>query len=73
MKTCYFCKGPVKLKKIDHVHQWEGKYFLFKGIKAEVCAQCGEVFLLPQSLKAMDLKVKKPSHSKISMPVISMA
>lgn len=73
MKTCYFCKGPLKMKKIDHVHQWGGKYFLFKSMKAEVCIQCGEVFLLPQSLKDMDRKVTKPVHSKISMPVISMA
>ena len=45
MKTCYFCKGEVVEKRIQHVHQWDEKTVIFEDVPAEVCHQCGEVFL----------------------------
>ena len=44
MKTCYFCKGEVVKKKIQHVHQWGEKIVLFEDVPAEVCQQCGEIY-----------------------------
>ena len=75
MKTCLFCKGHVKRKKIEHIYQWQGKRYLFKNVLSEICEQCGEVFLLPQSLKAMDESIRKPKKvkSEIRIPVFSLA
>lgn len=74
VKTCYFCKGQVELKKIDHIHRWKGQMYLFKNVGAEVCNQCGEVFLLPASLRYMDETVQHPSKAEkeIKIPVFLM-
>lgn len=73
MKTCYLCKGDVRIRKTDHLHQWKGKFYLFKKIKAEICDQCGETYLLPQSLKYIDEIVNSSvkARQKMSVPVFS--
>lgn len=64
MKTCYFCRGKIESKKIDHVFQSHGKYYLFKNIKADTCTQCGEAYFLPKTLKYMDRALKQPKKMK---------
>lgn len=59
MKKCYFCKGPLRVRRIEHMHEWGGKRFLIRNVRAEVCRQCGEVFLSPATLKAIDRVVAK--------------
>jgi len=54
MKICYYCKGPLCRRTIQHMHHWGGRHFLVKNVRAEVCGQCGEVFLSPATLKAID-------------------
>ena len=63
MKTCYFCKAPLRRRRIEHMHQWGGKRHLIKNVSAEVCSQCGEVFLSPATLKEIDRLVleERPS------------
>jgi YgiT-type zinc finger domain-containing protein len=74
MKTCYFCKGKINPQKIQHIHQWQGKIYLFKNVKAEVCDQCGEVFLLPESLRYIDERLRMPekAEKEIKVPVYSV-
>ena len=74
MKTCYFCRGPIQIRKIEHVHHWKGQIYLFKNVKAEVCSQCGETFLLPESLKYMDQTIQHPDRreAEIKVPVFSI-
>jgi YgiT-type zinc finger domain-containing protein len=75
MKTCYFCKGNLELKKTSHVHRWKGQIFLFENLLAEICDNCGEVYLLPQSLKKIDQTVqsKQPPLRHLSVPVYSFS
>jgi YgiT-type zinc finger domain-containing protein len=54
MKSCPFCKEPLKRKTIEHVHRWRRRLYLFKNVHAEVCSQCGEIFLKPAVLRFMD-------------------
>jgi len=54
MKTCFVCRGPLRVRHIDHVHEWGGERFLIRNVRGEVCRQCGEVFLAPATLKAID-------------------
>jgi len=74
MKSCPFCKAPLKRKTIEHVHRWGGRLFLFKNIRAEVCSQCGETFLKPAVLRLMDRCTTsgKVWKARISIPVISV-
>ncbi len=74
MEECFFCKGNVEERRIEHVHKWEGQLYLFRNVPAEVCSQCGEVFFGPEALKAMDAVVlgKAKSKEHVSVPVYSL-
>lgn len=54
MKRCYFCRGEIVEKKITHVHSWQDKLVLFKQAPAEVCKQCGEIYLKPEVVEIFD-------------------
>jgi YgiT-type zinc finger domain-containing protein len=73
MKTCFYCKGSLEQRRIEHMHQWGGHRFLIKNVRAEVCSQCGEVFLPAASVKAIDRVVAsgKP-EGKLSIGVYDL-
>ena len=75
MKTCYFCRGTIRSKKIEHVHRWGHQIFLLKDLPAEVCEDCGEVYFGPEALSLMDEAVtgKIPVVETIQIPVVSFA
>jgi len=54
MDRCYFCRGNVSPKKIEHLHRWGDALLLVKGLQAEVCEECQEVYLPPESLQILD-------------------
>ena len=72
MKRCYFCKGEIVEKKINHVHSWADKLIFFKQTPAEVCKQCGEVYFKPEVVKAFDKATAHLEKIKqtIQVPVI---
>lgn len=72
MKKCFFCKGELFEKKIEHIHSWGNKWVLFRQAPAEVCKQCGEVYLKPAVIETFD---KVTSHLEkikqtIQIPVV---
>jgi len=74
MKTCAFCKAPLKRKTIEHAHRWGEHLYLFKNVRAEVCSQCGETFLKPSILRLMDryTATGKVGKASVQIPVISL-
>lgn len=44
MDRCYFCRGRVTARKVDHLHRWGEAMLLVKGLPAEVCEECKEVY-----------------------------
>ena len=74
MEKCYFCKGKLIKKKINHLHSWGDKIILFEDVEAEVCTQCGEVYFPPKVLKKMDKVVASSfkAKKKITIPVVSV-
>ena len=54
LKTCPFYKGDIKIRRVNPMHEWGDEFYLFENVAAEVCGQCGEVFLAPEALKAID-------------------
>ena len=54
MDRCYFCRGRVTARKGDHLHRWGEAMVLVKGLPAEVCEECKEVYLPPASLRLVD-------------------
>ncbi|MBI3597279.1 MAG: YgiT-type zinc finger protein [Nitrospirae bacterium] len=72
--TCYFCGGKVVRKKVDHIHKWGDKIYLFKGVAAEVCSQCGETYFDSVELQKMDQVIasdRKPTK-KLTIPVFAL-
>lgn len=72
--TCYFCGGKIEKKKIDHIHKWGDKIYLFKGVSAEVCTQCGETYFDSVELQKMDHLVTSSRRPKktLSIPVFAL-
>ena len=75
MKRCYFCRGPVVQKRIEHLHRWEGRIFLITDLLADVCEQCGETYLNPEVLERIDQAVGQSGVATefIKVPVLSLA
>jgi len=59
MKTCFYCKGPLRRRRVEHMHESEGERYLIKNVEAEVCGQCGETFFAPATLREIDRIVSK--------------
>lgn len=74
MERCYFCRGPVVQKRIEHLHRWEGRFFLIKDLLADVCEQCGETYLDPAVLERIDQAVSQSAMATefIHVPVLSL-
>jgi len=74
MEQCIFCKGSIEKRRVEHVHHWQGRLYLFRNVPADVCTQCGEVFFSPEALKAMDevLLGKAKTKEHVSVPVYSL-
>ncbi len=73
MKRCYFCRGEIVEKKIQHIHEWGNKIIIFKDLPAEVCKQCGEVYLSPEVIEKIDIATAKLNRLKkeyVEVPVI---
>lgn len=73
VKKCYFCRGVVVKKRIRHVHAWGEKLIVVKGTPAQVCKQCGETYLEPAVIKAIDRVTAGPRKIKetIQVPVVA--
>jgi YgiT-type zinc finger domain-containing protein len=70
MKSCFYCKGPLRTLRIEHMHRCGARYCLIKNVRADVCKQCGEAFLPPASLKAIDRVVANGQPlCRIAVPV----
>ncbi|MBZ0158586.1 MAG: type II toxin-antitoxin system MqsA family antitoxin [bacterium] len=75
MERCYFCRGPIVQRRIEHVHRWKGRMFLIKDLPADVCEQCGETYLSPEVMERIDQVVERSEMATefISVPVLSLA
>ncbi len=75
MTTCYFCKGKVIPRRVQHIHRWSDRVYIFEGVPAEVCQQCGEVYFAPNVLAEMDRIVASESKptATIQVPVYTFA
>ena len=74
MKSCPFCKAPIDETRVEHLHRWEGKLYVFRNVPADVCRQCGEVFFGPGTLETMDQVVMREHtpEEHLSVPVHSL-
>ena len=42
MSTCFYCKGKLEHKLVNHIVDLGDTIIIIKNVPAEVCSQCGE-------------------------------
>ncbi len=57
MKKCPLCGGELEEKTLTHPQEYEGRIVILENVHAEVCHQCGEVFIRPDVLEKMQQAV----------------
>ena len=72
MKNCYQCKGNVEERITTLEQRWKGKLFIIEDVPAEVCTQCGEIYLSAPVLEKIDslLEAGEPVEREITVPVM---
>ncbi|MBI4319761.1 MAG: type II toxin-antitoxin system MqsA family antitoxin [Chloroflexi bacterium] len=75
MRRCPICGGELKDTTITRPQEYEGKIIILENLPAEVCAQCGEVFLHPDVLERVQAIVwsKVTPKRMTSVPVFDLA
>jgi YgiT-type zinc finger domain-containing protein len=77
MNRRYFCQDTVKPERVTHIHRWKGQVIILEDVPAEVCQQCGEVYIAPNVLKAMDWiaehKQEEEPKKQLLVPVYSLS
>jgi len=74
MDRCFLCRGRVTPKRIEHLHRWGDIMVLVKGLPAEVCENCNEVYLPPASLRLLDdlMRSRDAPTEFIQVPVYAI-
>lgn len=50
---CSVCGASVKKQKIRYTQNLGDKIFIVENVEAEVCKQCGEQYLFPDTVEAI--------------------
>ena len=53
VKACASCGGGLVMQRITHPQKYKEEIYILENVPAEVCEQCGEVFLHPEILELM--------------------
>ncbi len=71
MKTCFFCKGTVAHRPVDYMAQQQGNFLLLRSLRAEVCQQCGEIYLDADASRQIDTAFahKETAEQHLNVPV----
>ncbi len=73
-KQCAIC-GGIKENRIQTIDRhWGDKLLIFEDVPVEVCTECGEVWLSPETVEAMEKVVKSNQipEKTISVPAWSI-
>ena len=75
MKKCPLCGGALNEQRVTHPQEYQGRIVLLENVPAQVCRQCGEVLLRPETLEHIQKLVwsKAPSGRTAQVPVYDLA
>jgi YgiT-type zinc finger domain-containing protein len=73
MRTCSACGAVLKREKITYTQTIGDKFYIVKDVPAEVCPQCGEQYLSPDTVDAIQAVIERAKPSKtIRVPVFHL-
>ncbi len=69
---CSFCGGEVQEEIVELDYRHKGKLYVFRGVPARVCRQCGEKYLMARTAKTIEreMKLEVVQRETIAVPVI---
>ncbi len=73
--TCSVCGAQPVKKNINFTQELDGKVYMVTGVPAEVCSQCGEEYLSPETVEVLQKLIDegetnvKPPTKTITVPV----
>ncbi len=74
-KLCALCGGTLEHKTITHQQPWGAELYEFEDVPAQVCRQCGEVYLDSKVTQAIDAVIQQHPEPKRyhNVPVFSLS
>ena len=75
LDKCPVCGSGLEQKRITHPQQFEGNNIILENVPAQVCRQCGEVFLAPSVVERLQKVVSSAGTPKrtAAVPVYDLA
>jgi len=70
---CVLCKGEMKSGKVNFPVDEEDNFILIKGVPAEICEQCGEVFLKDDVAAAIEEIAKTAKATNVEFEILRFA
>ncbi len=70
---CVLCKGEMKSGKVNFPIDEEDNFILIKGVPAEICEQCGEVFLKDDVAAAIEEIAKTAKATNVEFEILRFA
>jgi len=70
---CVLCKGEMKSGKVNFPIDEEDNFILIKGVPAEICGQCGEVFLKDDVAAAIEEIAKTAKATNVEFEILRFA
>ena len=69
MGTCFYCKGSLEHKLVNHIVDLGDTIIIVKGVPAEVCSQCGEVSYSNEVAKRLEeiVNTMRDQHLEIAV------
>lgn len=77
MNKCSVCRSSLIQKKITYTQELEGKVYVVSDVPALVCLQCGEQYLSPDTVDAIQKVIEKGEQGRTKpvkqIPVFNFA
>jgi YgiT-type zinc finger domain-containing protein len=72
---CDLCGGELQEKITSIMYQYQGNWYLFDNVKADVCEQCGEKYLPGKIARDIEKSFieKKTWDTYIHVPKVDLA
>ena len=67
MHTCFYCKGKLEHKLVNHIVDLGDTIIIIKDVPAEVCTQCGETSYSNDVAKRLEgiVNIMRQQHLEI--------